>query len=74
MCNELGWKILLHPQYSLDLTSLDYHLFRSISHNMTGLSFNNEVELKMGLDEFFESKSNDFYRRVIKQLVGGRKQ
>ncbi len=34
-----------------------------------GVSFNNDVELRTWLDEFFESRPNAFYRRGIKKLV-----
>ena len=27
---ELGWKVMPYPPYSLDLTSSDYNLFRSL--------------------------------------------
>jgi hypothetical protein len=42
---ELDWEILPHPPYSPDLAPSDYHLFRSLSNNLRGVSFNNDAEL-----------------------------
>ena len=36
---------------------------------MRGVSFNSDAELRAWLDEFFESKSNDFYQKVIENLA-----
>ena len=62
-----SWEVLLHPPYSPDLAPTDFHLFRSLSNAM--FLFNNDAELRAWLDEFFESKSSDFYRRGIENLV-----
>jgi transposase len=43
---ELDWEILPHPPYSPDLAPSDYHLFRSLSNNLRGVYFNNDVELR----------------------------
>lgn len=65
----LGWEVLPHPPYSPDLAPSDFHLFRSLSNALRGVSFNNDVELRAWLDEFFESRPGDFYRRGIEKLV-----
>ena len=65
----LGWEVLPHPLYSPDLAPSDFHLFRSLSNALQGVSFNNDVELRAWLEEFFESRPGDFYRRGIKKLV-----
>ena len=54
---------------SPDLASTDFHLFRSLSSAMLGASFNSDAELRARLDEFFKSKSNNFYRKSIENLV-----
>ena len=64
-----GWEVLPHPPYSPDLTPTYFHLFRSLSNAMCGVSFNSDAELRAWLDEFFESKSNNFYRKGIENLV-----
>jgi hypothetical protein len=60
-------EILPHPPYSPDLTPLDYHLFRSLSNNLRGVSFNNDAELQNWLD-FFTAKPVDFFKRGIEIL------
>jgi hypothetical protein len=65
---ELDWEILPHPPYSPDLVSSDYHLFRALSNNLRGVSFNNDLELQNWLDEFFTAKQADFFKRGIKDL------
>jgi hypothetical protein len=65
---ELDWEILPHPSYSPDLASSDYHLFRSLSNNLRGVSFNNGAELQNWLDEIFTAKPADFFKRGIENL------
>ena len=67
------WKVLPHPPYSPDLAPTDFHLFRSFSNAMRGVSFNNDAELKTWLDGFFWSKSKDFYRQGIDNLLNAGK-
>ena len=64
-----GWEVLPHPPYSPDLAPTDFHLFRSLSNAMRGVSFYSDAELRACLDEFFESKSNNSYRKSIENLV-----
>jgi hypothetical protein len=66
--HEFDWEILPHPPYSLDLAPSDYHLFRSLSNNLRGVSFNNDAELQNWLDEFFTAKPSDFFKRLIENL------
>jgi hypothetical protein len=65
---ELDWEILPHPPYSPDLAPSDYHLFRSLSNNLLGVSFNNGAELQNWLDDFFAAKPADFFKRGIENL------
>ena len=65
----LGWEVLPHPPYSPDLAPSDFYLFRSLSNALRDVSFNNDVELRAWLKEFFESRPGDFYRRGIEKLV-----
>jgi hypothetical protein len=60
---ELDWIILPQPSYSPDLAPSDYHLFRSLSNNLSGVSFNNDGELQNWLDDFFTAKPEDFCKR-----------
>jgi histone-lysine N-methyltransferase SETMAR len=45
---ELDWEILPHPPYSPNLAPVDYHLFRSLSNNLRGVSFNNTLSSEIG--------------------------
>jgi hypothetical protein len=65
---ELDWEILPHPPYSPDLAPSDYHLFRSLSRNLCGVSFNNDAELQNWLDDFFTANAADFFNYGIENL------
>jgi histone-lysine N-methyltransferase SETMAR len=65
---ELDWEILPHPSYSSDLVPTDYHLFRSLSNNLRGVSFINGAELQNWLDEFFTDKPADFFKYGTENL------
>ena len=65
---DAGWEVLEHPPYSLDLASSDYHLFRSMEHFFRGKKFQNVKEIEQNLQNFFESKNREFYRRGIFML------
>jgi hypothetical protein len=64
---ELDWEIIPHPPYYPDLAPSDYHLFRSLSNNLRGVSFNNDAELQNWLD-FFTAKPADFFKRGIENV------
>lgn len=66
--NELGWDRVDHPPYSPDLAPSDFHLFRSLQHFLKGKRFENIDEMSEALEEFFDSKDVDFYRRGIMKL------
>lgn len=65
---ELGWQRLDHPPYSPDLAPSDFHLFRSLQHFLKGKRFDDIDEMQESLEEFFDSKDVDFYRRGIEKL------
>jgi hypothetical protein len=62
---ELDWEILSHPPYSSDLAPSDYHLFRSLSNNVRGVSFNSDAELQNWLNVFITAKPADFFKHGI---------
>ena len=65
---ELEWEVLQHPMYSLDLASMDYYLFCSLSNHMR-LTFDNEEDLKKWLNKFFDTRPRDFWWNSIDKLV-----
>ena len=65
---QLGWETIPHPPYSPDLAPSDYHLFRSLQHDLKSRRFQNEEGLKTYLKDFFDSKSPAFYARCIRDL------
>ena len=65
---ELGWTVLPHPPYSPDFAPTDYHLFLSISNHLQEKEFDEERELKKFLQDFFSSKSQEFYANGILSL------
>ena len=68
--DELGWETLPHPPYSPDLAPSDFHLFRSLSNNLRGTSFSDETALQNWIDDFFASKSSNFFKSGIKNCQG----
>ena len=66
---ELEWKVLQYPPYSLDLASTDYYLFRSLSNHMRDITFNNEEDLKNWLNKFFNTRPGELWWNSINKLV-----
>uniref|UniRef100_A0A914GXE4 Histone-lysine N-methyltransferase SETMAR n=1 Tax=Globodera rostochiensis TaxID=31243 RepID=A0A914GXE4_GLORO len=67
---ELGWEVLPNPPYSPDVAPSDYHLFRSLSNALSGVTLENAAALQNWLDEFFASKPPIFFKRGIEKLPG----
>lgn len=65
---DFGWEVLPHPPYSPDLAPTDYHLFLSLSNAMQGKTFIDEDDMERWLNNFFESKPEEFYAGGIKSL------
>ena len=64
-----GIEVLPHPAYSPDLAPSDYGLFRSMAHFLRGRQFANYEDVKIGCQEFFDSKSPAWYHNQIRQLA-----
>ena len=65
---ELNWEVLPHPPYSPDLAPSDYHLFRSMEHSLREKKFRSAAEVENHLKEYFDSKSESFFKRGIEKL------
>lgn len=64
----LKWEVLPHPPYSPDIAPSDYHLFRSMAHDLAGQQFRSSDEVKIWLDAWIGQKSAEFFRDGIRQL------
>ncbi|GFW66602.1 mariner Mos1 transposase [Trichonephila clavipes] len=65
--NALGWEILRHPPYSLDITSSDYYLFRSLQNYLTE-KFKSIESVSKAVAVYFNSKHENFYKIGIYML------
>ncbi|EFO98411.1 hypothetical protein CRE_29217 [Caenorhabditis remanei] len=63
-----GVEVLPHPPYSLDLAPTDYHLFRSLQNSLAGQKFDDRIQVKSYLDDFFSSQPAEFYAAGIAEL------
>ena len=66
---ELGWEVMPHPPYSPDLAPSDYNLFRSLQNHLNGKTFDLNEAVINKLIQFFASKNQTFYERVIMKLI-----
>ena len=53
---QLGWEVLIHPLYSPDIVTLDFHLFQSLQNSLNGKNFNSLEDCKRRLEQFFAQK------------------
>jgi len=64
----LNWDVLSHPPYSPDIAPSDYHLFRSITHDLSEQRFHSYEDTKKWIDSWIASKDVSFFRRGIHLL------
>ncbi|UYV75050.1 SETMAR [Cordylochernes scorpioides] len=65
---DLGWALLPHPPYSIDLAPSDYYLFTFLGHALKNQEFSNSDILRKWLVEWFDSKGIEFFRQGIRKL------
>ena len=66
---ELGWEVLMHPPYSPDFASLDYHLFRALQNSLDGKKLADRDGAETHLGKFFNNKPQKFYTNGIMKLT-----
>ncbi|KAG5314516.1 MOS1T transposase, partial [Pseudoatta argentina] len=64
----LKWEVLPHPPYSPDVAPSDYHLFRSMAHDLADQHFRSYEEVKNWIDSWIVSKDDQFFRCGIRTL------
>jgi histone-lysine N-methyltransferase SETMAR len=66
---ELGWDLMEHPPYSPDIAPSDFYLFRCLQNHLDGGKFNGSEEVKKEVQDFFNAKTPDFFKKGINKLV-----
>ena len=68
LVNSYSWEALPHAAYSPDLAPSDYHLFSSMGHALAEQRFDSYENVKKWLDDWFDSKNEQFFWRGIHKL------
>ena len=66
---NLGWTVLPHPPYSLDLAPSDFHLFRLIKDGLHGQHFSSNEVVIAAVKQWATSACANFYERGMQNLV-----
>ena len=65
---EFDWDVLPHPPYSPDLAPSHYYLFLPLKDFLRDRKSKSVNEVKNGLEEYFKSKSREFWKNGIMRL------
>ncbi|QQP53934.1 Putative DD34D transposase, partial [Caligus rogercresseyi] len=65
---ELGWEVLIHPPYCLDLAPSDYYLFLSMVNYFASEKLASREACENRLSHFFANRDEGFYERGIMKL------
>ena len=65
---QLGWEVLIHLLYSLDIAPLDFHLFWSLQNSLNGKNFSSLEDCKSHLEQLFAQKDKKFWEDGIMKL------
>jgi len=58
---KLGFTVLEHPAYSLDLAPSDYHLFYPLKEALKGRRFTSDEEVKEAVHEWLAAQPKTFF-------------
>ena len=64
-----GEQLLQHPTYSLDLVSLDYHIFSLMKESLRGKYYASDEEVKTPVMKWIKEQSVVFYEAGIHALI-----
>jgi len=67
--SNTGFEMIAHPPYSPDMAPSDFYLFQHLKKHLRGQKFENADELRTFVEEFFQSKTSDFFSCAFNQLV-----
>ncbi|GFV39865.1 histone-lysine N-methyltransferase SETMAR [Trichonephila clavipes] len=65
---KLGWEVLVHPLYRLDLVPSDYHFFLALKNFLSDKKLGSREDCANRLLDTFANKCQDFYARGIMKL------
>jgi len=58
----MGWELLQHPPYSLDLAPTDFHLFGPLKESLGGIiKFENDEDVQQHVIQFLRAADKHFY-------------
>ena len=66
---KLGFTVLEHPAYSLDLAPSDYHLFGPLKEALRGRRFTSDEEVKETVHEWLAAQPKTFFSEGIQKLL-----
>ena len=67
--NELGYEVLPHLPYSLDLLQTDYHFFKHLDNFLQEKCFHKQQDAENVFQEFLEFQDMDFYAIGVNKLT-----
>jgi hypothetical protein len=59
--STMSFECLLHPPYSPDLVSSDFHVFGPLKEAMGGKSSRSDEEVQQAVHEWLRSQPKDFF-------------
>ena len=65
---QLGWEVLIHLLYPLDIAPSDFHLFWSLQNSFKRKNFHCLEDCKRHLEQFFAQKDKKFWEDGIMKL------
>ena len=67
--DDLGFCLLPHPPYSLDLAPCDFHLFPNLKEQLRGIRFDSNEEITQAVRSWIRAQNDDFFLDGFRQLV-----